>query len=189
MRGGGWHHPALYSQQNNTPSERETDISLEVWHTRNKTPSWISLIWCQSLLSLIVSIYSYSQWWKIIREVCDTNRLVIQPEWHPGHRDCHGARNVDRHQEERELSGEQELDSQTGILPCKYEIVVKRVVTVLYPLVLSPQLSLSRVLVPNVPSWDIWRQVASEWQNVPSNLRRQELSLLWANFSVSFWPD
>ena len=46
-----------------------------------------------------------------------------------------------------------------------------------------PQSRVSLVWVPRVPSWDIWRRGASEWQNVPSNLRRQELSLLWAKFS------
>ena len=175
----------LHSQQNNTRRERQTDI----WHTRIKAPSWVG---CVVLMSFFLVVFVHVHNWNGEGwfQKCDTNRLVIQPEWHPGHGDCHGARNVDRHQEERELSGEQELDSQAGILPCKNETgVVKRVVTVLYPLVLFPRISLSRVLVPNVPSWDIWRQVASEWQNVPSNLRRQELSLLWANFSVSFWPD
>ena len=49
----------------------------------------------------------------------ETHRLVIQPERHPGHGDCHRARNIDRDEEEGELSGEQELDSQAGILPCK----------------------------------------------------------------------
>ena len=42
-------------------------------------------------------------------------RLVVQPEGHPGHGDRHGAGHVHRHYEERQLAGEQELDSQAGV--------------------------------------------------------------------------
>ena len=44
-----------------------------------------------------------------------THRLVIQPEWHPGHGDCHGAGHVHSHDEEGELPGEQHLDPETGV--------------------------------------------------------------------------
>ena len=43
------------------------------------------------------------------------HRLVVQPEGHPGHGDRHGAGHVHRHYEERQLAGEQELDSQAGV--------------------------------------------------------------------------
>ena len=43
------------------------------------------------------------------------HRLVVQPEGHPGDGDGHGAGHVHGHQEERQLAGEQELDSQAGV--------------------------------------------------------------------------
>ena len=43
------------------------------------------------------------------------HRLVVQPEGHPGDGDRHGAGHVHRHYEERQLAGEQELDSQAGV--------------------------------------------------------------------------
>ena len=40
---------------------------------------------------------------------------MVQPEGHPGDGHRHGARHVDRDDEEGELSGEEKFDSQTGV--------------------------------------------------------------------------
>ena len=44
-----------------------------------------------------------------------THRLVVQPEGHPGDGDGHGAGHVDRHDEEGQLAGEQQLHPQTRV--------------------------------------------------------------------------
>ena len=49
-------------------------------------------------------------------------RLVIQPEWHPRHRNSHWTWHVHRHQEKWELSCKQKLDSETTIVPWKKHV-------------------------------------------------------------------
>ncbi len=52
-------------------------------------------------------------------EVDNTYSLVIDPEWHPRDDDNHEARDVDSKDEEGQLAGKSELDSETAVSTCK----------------------------------------------------------------------
>ena len=43
---------------------------------------------------------------------------MVQPEGEPGDGDGHGAGDVHRHYEERQLAGEHEVHLETGVLAC-----------------------------------------------------------------------